>query len=142
MTDTQPPADADAVETGAARRRGPDAARTSARGAAAQASAGREAVDELPWVEDRVSKLWVLLIVGIFGAILLYGLLFGRAGMLTPVPSPSPSPSPSQLVTPSPAVSTPAASPTPRLSPSPGTPPAGSPTPAGSPPASPSPAAS
>lgn len=111
----------------------------------------REAADELPWVDDRVSKLWVALVVAVFGLILLYGILFGNAGLLTPVASPSPSPSQAPVSTP-----TVRTSPTPRsspgVSPSPGSSPAASPgpslpaspatSPAATPAAPPSPAAS
>ncbi len=83
----------------------------------------REAADELPYIDDRVSKLWVLLIVVVFAGIFLYGVLLGRAGLLAPSPTESPVPG---------------------LSPSPGASPLGSPSPSpvGSPGASPSPAGS
>lgn len=60
--------------------------------------------DELPHADDRVSKLWVGLIVATFIVILIYGLLFGRGGVLTPQPTeePTDSPAPSVLLTPSP----------------------------------------
>jgi hypothetical protein len=71
--------------------------------------------DELPYVDDRVSKYWVGTMVAIFLLILAYGILFGKAGELTPAtPSPSPSPSatptlsaspiPSSSLTPAPSV--------------------------------------
>ena len=75
-----------------------------------------------PYVDDRVSKVWVALILLVFTGILLYGLLFGRAGMLSS-PSPSPSPTPSQ--SPTPSVTT---SPSPAVSPSPSASPSASPT--------------
>lgn len=54
--------------------------------------------DELPYIDDRVSKVWVAAIVAVFALILAYGLLFGKAGALTP-PTPSPTPSPSATPT-------------------------------------------
>jgi hypothetical protein len=50
-------------------------------------------VDELPYVDDRVSKIWVVLIAVVFAAIFIYGLLLGRGGILTTSPTPEPSPS-------------------------------------------------
>ena len=88
----------------------------------------RDGADELPYVDDRVSKIWVLLIVGVFVAIFAYGLLLGQAGLLTTAPTPTPSPtaSPTASPTTSPAVSpttspatTSPASPSPVVSPSP-----------------------
>jgi hypothetical protein len=62
--------------------------------------------DELPYVDDRVSKIWVGAIVAVFALILAYGLLFGKAGALTPpTPSPTPSPSAAPTATASPAPS-------------------------------------
>jgi hypothetical protein len=90
--------------------------------------ARRDATEELPYVDDRVSRLWVLLIVAVFAAIFLWGVLGGRNGILIAGPSPSPGeslePTPSQLISPSPASSpttSPAASPTasPTVMPSP-----------------------
>jgi hypothetical protein len=50
--------------------------------------------DELPYIDDRFSKYWVGAIVAVFLLIVAYGILFGKAGALTP-PTPSPTPSPS-----------------------------------------------
>lgn len=86
---------------------------------------GREGTEEVPYVDDRVSKLWVLLIAAVFAAILIFGLLFGRAGLLAPGPSPSPSPvvSPGLGPSPSPAgVPSPVVSPGPTSAPSPAAP--------------------
>ena len=108
----------------------------------------RTAEEELPYIDDRVSKVWVALIVAVFAGILLFGVLFGRAGMLTTTPSPTatpiPSPSPTATAT-TPPTPSPVSSPTPEVSPSPesspspaGSPsPTGSPSPAGSPTATP-----
>ena len=80
--------------------------------------------DEVPYIDDRVSKVWVLLIVGVFVAILFYGLLFGKAGMLsprTPEPTDTPVASATPIVTLSPAPSassTPSSAPTITLAPS------------------------
>jgi hypothetical protein len=72
----------------------------------------RRAAEEYVYVDDRVSRLWVLLIVAVFAAIFLYGVLFGRAGMLSPTPSPQPTEPPTPSLSPSPSLSpTPAASP-------------------------------
>ncbi len=107
----------------------------------------REPGDELPWVDDRVSKLWVALIVAVFGLILLYGILLGNAGLLTPVASPSPSPSQAPVSTPT-APTSPTPRSSPAVSPSPGSSPAASPgsslpaSPTATPAAPPSPAAS
>jgi hypothetical protein len=51
--------------------------------------------DELPYIDDRASKYWVGAIVAVFALILAYGLLFGKAGALSP-PTPSPEPTPSR----------------------------------------------
>jgi hypothetical protein len=94
--------------------------------------------EELPYIDDRASKIWVGAIVAVFALILAYGLLFGKGGALTPpTPSPTPSPvptatstatavpsasltaAPSVTLTPAPSVTaTPNASPTPAPSPS------------------------
>jgi len=93
------------------------------------------ASDELPYVDDRVSKIFVGAMVAVFVGIFAYALLFGSAGLLTPDatlrPSRAPSPSVSPAVSPS---GSPAASPS--GSPSVGTSPSGSPS--GSPGESPS----
>ena len=100
------------------------------------------AEEDHPYVDDRVSKVWVALILLVFAGILLYGLLFGKAGMLSQA-SPSPSATPSQSATPSVTISpSPGGSPsaTPSVSPSdsPGTSPtSGSPSPTSAPTASP-----
>ena len=108
----------------------PHAAATPARAVAPE--------DELPYVDDRLSKIWVGAIVAVFALILAYGLLFGKAGALTPAtPSPTPSPSatptlsaspvpsltaaPSVTITPLPSVTaTPCPSPGSSANPSPG----------------------
>jgi hypothetical protein len=79
--------------------------------------------EELPYVDDRVSKVWVALIIAVFAAIMLYGLLLGRGGLLvgsSPEPTPTPELSPSPQVSPSPDLSpSPGLSPSPAVSPSP-----------------------
>ncbi|CAN5751851.1 hypothetical protein BH24CHL6_BH24CHL6_05610 [soil metagenome] len=100
----------------------------------AQRPGPREGHEELPYVDDRVSKVWVLLIVAVFAAIFAYGVLFGRAGLLTPDPAPSPAFSPSPIVSPAPG-----ASPSPVTSPTPAASPIATPAASPSPPASPSP---
>lgn len=119
---------------------------SKARGIAAQdrkraAAAGEPATavhgpdDEVPHVDDRVSKLWVALITGTFLLILLYGVVGGRGGLLDPQPTPEPSPTVAPSFT-----AAPASSPTPRASASPV--PSGSPRTSASPAASPTSAAS
>lgn len=94
--------------------------------------------DELPYIDDRASKIWVGAIVAVFALILVYGLLFGKAGALTP-PTPSPEPTPSRTpaasvtAAPSPSIT---AVPSVTISPVPSVTPA--PTPAPSPTAAPS----
>jgi hypothetical protein len=113
--------------------RGPEPRATT--GAPARAVAPE---DELPYIDDRLSKIWVGAIVAVFALILAYGLLFGKAGALTPAtPSPTPSPSatptlsaspvpsvtatPSVTITPLPSVTaTPCPSPGSSANPSPG----------------------
>lgn len=102
-------------------------------------AAGAE--DELPYIDDRVSKVWVLAIVGVFLLILAYGLLFGKAGMFvpaTPSPSPSPTASPTLSISPTPRTS-PSSSPSISSSPSTSGSPAVTPTPAPSASATPAP---
>ena len=64
------------------RRRGAQAVPT-----APVAAAGTEV---LPWVDDRVSKAWVLIIVVIFAVIFANGVLFGVGGTFTPIATPGP----------------------------------------------------
>ena len=66
---------------------------------------GTASDEELPYIDDRASKIWVAAIVAVFALILAYGLLFGKAGMLTATPSPSPSPTaaPTVTITPTPS---------------------------------------
>jgi hypothetical protein len=94
-----------------------DRSRTTVAGAPAPAVARR--TDTLPYVDDRVSKVWVALIAIVFAAVFAYAFLGGKAGLLTKTPSPSPTPSatptasPSPTVSPSPGATTPGVSPTP-----------------------------
>src|SRR4051794_18419448 len=58
------------------------------------AKAVRAAADEEhKYVDDRWSKYWIATIVAVFLLILLYGLLFGKAGLLSP-PQPTEEPLP------------------------------------------------
>jgi hypothetical protein len=104
-----------------------DRKRAAAAGAPATAVHGPD--DEVPHVDDPVSKLWVALITGTFVVILLYGLVGGRGGLLDAQPTQEPSPTVAPSLT-----AAPATSPTPRAS--------ASPVASGSPATSPSPAAS
>ena len=115
--------------------RGPE---PRARGAASpQVTVAAE--DELPYVDDRVSKIWVGAIVAVFVLILAYGLLFGKSGALTPpTPSPTPSPSPTPTLSASPV---PSVTPTPSISITP-TPSSTSASPTPAPSATPTPAPS
>lgn len=75
--------------------------------------------EELPYIDDRASKIWVGAIVAVFVLILAYGLLFGKSGALTPA-TPSPTPTPVATAT-APATITPSPSLTgaPTVSPAP-----------------------
>jgi hypothetical protein len=91
---------------------GPGTPTSGRRGRGSAAAAARQPAehhDELPWIDDPVSRVWVLLLIAVFGAIIAYGVLFGRAGLLNQPPAPEPTP----IVTPaaSPGQGTPAASP-------------------------------
>ena len=104
--------DADELETKELPRAAvtpPAGAKTGAKPAASrgkQASATSAApVDELPYVDDRVSKIWVVLIAAVFAAIFIYGLLLGRGGILTTSPLPEPTASGAPTTSPSTVVS-------------------------------------
>ena len=98
-------------------------------------------VDELPYVDDRVSKIWVALIGLTFLGILLYGLFLGTGGFLNP-PTPEPTEPPATpALSASPApTGTPAATGTPDATGTPGT--TATPGATGTPAATPSPATS
>ncbi len=51
--------------------------------------------DDQPYIDDPVSKVWVGVMIGVFGLILAYALLFGHGGLLTPKPTPEPTLAPS-----------------------------------------------
>jgi hypothetical protein len=74
----------------------PDRPRKSAlRGAirvAAPTTAAAPA-ETLPYVDDRVSKVWVIAIALAFAALFFNAFFLGQGGFLTATPSPSPSPS-------------------------------------------------
>lgn len=74
-------------------------------------------------IDDRISQVFVVGVIVVFAAILLYGLLFGAAGVFTPLPTPSPVPSASA---PAPSGSE-SAAPSAAPSTSPATSPSGSP---------------
>jgi len=76
-------------------------------------STDTQAHDELPYIDDPFSRVWVLGLVAVFGLIVLYGVLFGRAGLLSPGPVPSPTP----IVSPGPVSPTPILSPSPAVTP-------------------------
>ena len=92
--------------------------------------------DELPYIDDRASKIWVAAIVAIFALIVAYGLLFGKGGALNPpTPSPTPSPTPAATAThtagPSPSLTVaPSGTPRPSVTAGPSATPPVSPTPA------------
>ena len=99
------------------------------------AGAQGKPVDELPYVDDPLTKWWVGIVVAVFIAIFAFALLLGGGGLLSdlftsdpPAASPSPSaaaiPSPSAEPSPTPegqGASPPAPSPTATLAPSPST---------------------
>lgn len=74
---------------------GPAAAagREPLRTAAGRTVAPGATASQLPYVDDRVSKLWVALVALVFAGILGYAFLGGKGGYLTRTPSPSPTPS-------------------------------------------------
>src|SRR4051794_26494402 len=76
-------------------RRTPAAARSTAR--------TQTPSDVAVHIDDRISAAFVLLVALAFAAILLYGLLGGRGGVLTQKSSPSPSPSPAASASASPS---------------------------------------
>jgi hypothetical protein len=84
--------------------------------------------EEFAYVDDPVSRLWVLLIVAVFAAIFLYAILLGHGGALSPTPTPEPTPTPA--LSQSPTVS-PSSTPTPSASPT--VSPTSTPTPSASP---------
>ena len=57
--------------------------------------------ETLPYVDDRLSKVWVVLIAVVFGLLFLNALFLGQGGFITATPSPSPSPSETPIVSPS-----------------------------------------
>lgn len=63
------------------------------RAARAGLSHGQIPVDPSLRITDRASSIFVLLTVGVFVAILINALVFGRGGLLTKSPTPSPVPS-------------------------------------------------
>ena len=88
-------------------------AREPVRTAAGRTVAPGASASQLPYVDDRVSKLWVALVALVFAGVLAYAFLGGKGGYLTRTPSPSPTPgataSPNASGSPS---ATPAATPT------------------------------
>ena len=69
------------------------------------AGSGDSTGSEPPYIDDRVSKWWVGIIVAVFVLIFAAVILFGRSGLLGDIfeddgaaatPSPAPNPSPSQ----------------------------------------------
>ncbi len=59
--------------------------------------------DELPYIDDAVSKLFVGAIVLVFAGILLYALLLGKGGALSPPPTDRPTREPTPVVSISPS---------------------------------------
>ena len=60
------------------------------RGHARQVGTTPGTPDDQPYIDDPVSKVWVGVMIGVFGLILAYALLFGHGGLLTPKPTPEP----------------------------------------------------
>ena len=76
--------------------------------------------ETLPYIDDPVSRWWVILIAVVFAAIFAYGIFLGHGGVLTPIPTPSPIPTATAAPSPIPSTSaTPATSATPSTSASP-----------------------
>ena len=75
--------------------------------APATAPAVQPPVETLRYVDDVVSKRWVVVICAAFAAVFLYGILLGTGGVLTPYhsPTPQPTPAPSAAVSATPAAS-------------------------------------
>jgi hypothetical protein len=135
--DLESPLDEPATTTTVADPKTPASSRgRRARGAAAGTAAAEGkpvTADDLPYVDDRVSKIWVGAIIATFLLILAYGFFLGKGGLLTTTPAPSPSPSPAPSSSPSVSPSrTPGATPSVTIGPS------GSPGTSTSPAASPS----
>ena len=72
----------------------PDRPRTSGLRGATQVAAPTTAApaETLPYVDDRVSMAWVILIALAFAALFFNAFFLGQGGLLTATPSPSPSP--------------------------------------------------
>jgi hypothetical protein len=88
----------------------PIRARKSGLPGAAQVAAPTTAAapaETLPYVDDRVSKVWVILIALAFVALFFNAFFLGQGGFLTATPSPSPSvtvsPSPGESASPVPS---------------------------------------
>jgi hypothetical protein len=112
------------------------AARTTTTPPSRGAASARPA-DELPYVDDPVSKWWVAIIIAVFVLIFAYALLFGRGGLIGPIggeAGPTPQPTPVLTVSPSPSPAAESPSPSPAAE-------SPSPSPAASPAVSPSPTA-
>ncbi|MGZ6327499.1 MAG: hypothetical protein ACXWN2_02195 [Candidatus Limnocylindrales bacterium] len=65
----------------------------------------RPGPETLPYVDDRASKIWVVLIVFVFVGIMAYGVFLGVGGVLTPLPTPSPTPTFTEAPSESPSTS-------------------------------------
>jgi hypothetical protein len=103
----------------------PDRPRKSGlRGAQVVAPTTAAPAETLPYVDDRVSKAWVILIALVFVALFFNAFFLGQGGFLTVTPSPSPASSPGATLSPSPGGS-------PSVSPQSPSAPAESPAPSG-----------
>ena len=89
-------------------------------------------VDPSTRIMDRASAIFVLVTLGVFVLILLNGMLLGRGGLLTPIPTPGPVPS---------ITAAPRAAPAPTATPAPTASPAPTATPSPAPTAAPAPSA-
>jgi hypothetical protein len=69
------------------------ATRAPVRTAAGRTIAPGGTAGQLPYVDDRLSKVWVALVALVFAGVLGYAFLGGKGGYLTRTPSPSPTPS-------------------------------------------------
>ncbi len=59
--------------------------------------------DEIPYIDDPVSKWWIGIIIAVFALIFAYAILFGRGGLLADIFTSDSSPSPESSLVASPS---------------------------------------
>jgi hypothetical protein len=104
MTDQNKPEDAIPADESAAGRVGQpnEQASTSPRPAKAPSGPGTPASEELPYIDDPVSKWWIAIIVAVFVLIFAWAILFGAGGLFGGIlgsEDPTPSPEPTLVAT-------------------------------------------